>query len=69
MILRWKLLVSLLLAILLIIVAVQNTETVETTILFVTVAMPRAILILTALLTGLAAGLLIAFRAAKKKKD
>ena len=44
-----------------VILVIQNTETVETRILFATVAMPRAILLAITFLLGIIVGLLIAF--------
>lgn len=41
------------------IVALQNTEAVETHILFATVTMPRAVLLLTTLVIGFASGILM----------
>jgi uncharacterized integral membrane protein len=57
------------LAVLSLILVLQNTETVETRILFATVAMPRAVLLAITFLLGIVVGLLAAFirgRGAKK---
>lgn len=47
-------------AVLLVIVVLQNTQSVETKILFVTVAMPRAVLLFVTLLVGFVLGLGVA---------
>ena len=52
--------VTVVLAVLVIIVVLQNTETVETRLLFATVTMPRAVLLLTTALVGFALGVLTA---------
>lgn len=52
---RWAVLAAALLVIV-VIIAVQNTEVVETTILFVKVPLPRAILIFASAGLGFAAG-------------
>ena len=49
-------------ALLAVIVAVQNTEAVDTRLLFVTVTMPRALLLIITLLVGAAVGLVIGAR-------
>jgi len=51
-----KLYASLVLLLLAAVVFLQNTETVDTRILFFTVSMPRAALLIISLLTGFAAG-------------
>jgi uncharacterized integral membrane protein len=55
-----RLIVTLVLAVLVIIVVLQNTDAVETQLLFATVTMPRAVLLLTTALIGFALGILIA---------
>ena len=45
-----------------VIVAAQNTESVDTRLLFVTVTMPRALLLIITLLIGTATGLLVGTR-------
>lgn len=51
-----------------IILVLQNTESVETKILFVTVVMPRAVLLLITFLLGFCLGLLGTFALTGKKK-
>lgn len=53
-----KLIALIVIAILAVIVAFQNTDTVETRVLFFTVSMSRAMLIVVTFLCGAAAGLL-----------
>lgn len=53
---KFKLYASLVLLLLAAIVFLQNTETVDTRILFFTVSMPRAALLIMSLLTGFVAG-------------
>ena len=55
---RTKLIAIVALGILLFIVVLQNTETVETRFLFASIAMPRAMLMLTMTLIGFALGVL-----------
>lgn len=55
---RLRLILTLVLAILVVIVVLQNTEGVETRVLFATVTMPRAVLLLTTTLIGFALGIL-----------
>ena len=55
---KLRLIMTLVLAVLVIIVVLQNTEAVETQLLFATVTMPRAVLLLTTALTGFALGIL-----------
>ena len=61
------------LAIVTVIVILQNTEAVETKLLFFSVSMPRAVLILVAYVLGTVSGLLLATRFGKgakaKKKE
>jgi len=63
---RTKLIIAGILAVLVLIVILQNTDAVETKVLFVTVAMPRALLLIGTTLTGFILGVLISFRLAKK---
>ncbi len=58
--LRWTLIG--LAALLAIIVVLQNTQAVETRVLFTTITMPRALLLALALLLGFAAGYVLAHR-------
>jgi len=55
---HWKLIAVIVIAIMAVIVAFQNTDTVETRVLFFTVSMSRAMLIVVTFLAGVAAGLL-----------
>jgi uncharacterized integral membrane protein len=55
---RFKVILIVVLAVLLVIVILQNTETVDTRLLFVTVSMPRAALLGFAVLLGFVLGLL-----------
>jgi uncharacterized integral membrane protein len=63
---KLKIAVAAIVAVLLIIVILQNTQQVETRLLFVTIAMPRAVLLITALVVGFVIGLLAAGRLSKK---
>jgi putative membrane protein len=63
---KLKIAVAAIVAVLLIIVILQNTQQVETKLLFVTVSMPRAVLLLTTLVVGFVIGLLAAGRLSKK---
>ena len=58
---RFKLLVAVLAALLLVVVILQNTEPVATRILFMTVTMPRAPLLGLAALIGFTLGLMTAY--------
>ena len=64
---RWKLIVTVVLAALAIIVVLQNTQSVETKVLFITIAMPRAMLLLVTLLIGFVLGVITAGHVARKK--
>lgn len=55
---RWKLGAVALIAIVAIIVVAQNTQSVETKLLFVRVVMPRAVLLLITVLIGFVLGVL-----------
>ena len=56
-------------SVLLIIIALQNTQIVETKLLFVTVGMPRALLLFVTLLIGFGVGLLVASHAAARRRQ
>lgn len=58
---KLKLYAALALILLVLIVVLQNTQSVETRFLFVSVVMPRAALLAITFLVGLAAGLLLSF--------
>jgi len=55
------------LALLVIVVVLQNTETVRPKLLFWSVAMPRAVLLLVTLLAGFALGMLARLRLSREK--
>ena len=55
---KLKLVAALVLALLVIILILQNTESTETHFLFITVTMPRAVLLLLTTLVGFALGVL-----------
>lgn len=57
---RIRLIAAMILAILVIVLMLQNTEPVRTRLLFATVEMPRALLLLTTVLVGYALGILTA---------
>ena len=58
-----------LLVVLAIIVILQNTQAVETKLLFVTVTMPRALLLMVTFLVGLAVGFILSGFWFKKQQD
>ena len=64
-----KLVVLGVVAILAVIIFLQNTETVETRILFLTVKMSRALLLMLTFLLGLLTGMLVAANFLKRKKE
>lgn len=57
---KLKLYSALALIVMILIVVLQNTEQVDTQLLFVTISMPRAALLAVTLLVGFAAGILVA---------
>ena len=61
--------IIILLLVLAIIVILQNTQAVETKILFVTVTMPRALLLMVTFLVGLAVGFILSGFWFKKQQD
>lgn len=63
-----KLAVAALLTVLLVIVILQNTEQVETQVLFLTIPLPRALLLAVMLLLGFITGLLFAAWRARRGK-
>jgi uncharacterized integral membrane protein len=63
-----KLIIVLVLVILAIVIVFQNTEQVETKLLFATVIMPRALLLFLTTLVGFAVGVLVALSLSKKRK-
>ena len=64
---KLKLVALLVLVLLAIVLVMQNTQAVETRLLFATVTMPRAALLGLTLLIGFACGILVAIRVGKKK--
>ena len=64
---RTKLIITAVLALLVLIIILQNTAAVETKILFVTLTMPRAVLLFGTTLVGFLLGVLVALRLAKQK--
>ncbi len=63
---QMRIIIAVLIAVLVIILLVQNSGTAATKLLFVTVSMPLAILLLITFLLGLAVGLLWAGQIARK---
>jgi uncharacterized integral membrane protein len=69
---RLKIIGAAILALLVLVVVLQNTESVETRLLFVSVTMPRAALLFGTLIIGFALGVVCAawlVRGKEKKKD
>jgi uncharacterized integral membrane protein len=66
---KFKLVLVLILVLLALVLVAQNTETVEARLLFATVTMPRAFLLLIALLIGYALGVLTAIGVSRKKAN
>ena len=64
---RIKLVAILVLAVLAVIVVLQNTQAVETRLLFATVTMPRAVLLLVAAVIGFALGVLSSLAVLKRQ--
>ncbi|MGA1844694.1 MAG: lipopolysaccharide assembly protein LapA domain-containing protein [bacterium] len=64
-----KFIAVLILAVLCLIIVLQNTATVETKILFITITMPRAILLLTTTAIGFALGVLVSLIVCKKQRS
>jgi len=65
---RWKLVAVAIVAILAIIVVLQNTQAVETKLLFLTVTMPRAVLLFVTLVIGFAIGVLAAEKITRRRR-
>lgn len=65
---RVKLIALLVLAVLAIVLVLQNSQAVETRLLFFTVTMPRAALLGLTLLIGFACGILVAIAVGKRNK-
>ena len=66
---KFKVVVLAVVGLLVVIVVLQNTEAVETRLLFLTVTMPRAVLLFGTLLIGFALGVLTAGRIARKPRQ
>ena len=66
---KLKLISIALLAVLAMVVMFQNTTSVETKILFVSVTMPRSLLLLMTLAVGFVLGILFSLMASRKKPD
>jgi len=65
---RWKLALIGIVVVLAIIIIVQNTSAVETRVLFVTVTMPRALLLLITFLIGVAVGTAMSLKNIKRPR-
>ena len=65
---RFKLTSIAVLVVLGVIIILQNTQPVETRILFMTITMPRAILLMGTTLIGFALGVLVSFLFQKKER-
>lgn len=66
---KFKVILLAVVGLLVLIVVLQNTQAVETRLLFLTVTMPRAVLLFGTLLVGFALGVLTAGRIARKPKQ
>lgn len=66
---KWRVWIAVVLAVLVIVVVLQNTETVQTRLLFFTISMPRAALLFVTLLAGFVIGLASASRLERAKDD
>jgi len=64
-----KVIVLLVLLIIAFVIVLQNTEAVETKLIFATVTMPRALLLFTTTIIGFAAGVLVALSLSKKRQS
>ena len=65
---RFKMISIAILTILGVIIILQNTEPVETKLLFLSITMPRAILLMGATLIGFALGILVSFFFQRKEQ-
>jgi uncharacterized integral membrane protein len=65
---RFKMISITILAILGVIIILQNMETVETQLLFFTIPMPRAVLLMVTTLIGFALGVLVSFFFQRKEQ-
>lgn len=66
---NFKLIVTAILSFLVLIVVLQNTEPVETKILFISITMPRAVLLFGTTMIGFALGVLVSFTMMKNRRD
>ena len=66
---RFKMICTALLALLGVIIILQNTAPVETKLLFLTITMPRAILLMGTTLIGFALGVLVSFFFQRKEQS
>lgn len=66
---RVKLVFSSILAIMVLIIVLQNTEPVETKILFFSITMPRAVFLVGTTLTGFALGVLTSFFLTRGRRE
>ena len=66
---KFKVVALAVVGLLVLIVILQNTEAVETKLLFVSISMPRAVLLFGTLLIGFTLGVLTAGRIARKPKQ
>jgi len=57
---KFKLIIVVIVSVLALIIFLQNTESVETKLLFMTVTMPRALLLISTFLIGFVAGIIVA---------
>ncbi len=64
---HWKLVAIAIVVILAIVVVMQNTQSVETRLLFVTVEMPRAVLLFVTLAIGFVVGVLVGGKIVRKR--
>ena len=62
-----KLIIAIVLAVLCLIIVLQNTTSVDTRFLFVTITMPRAVLLLSTAAIGFALGVLVSLIMCKKQ--
>jgi hypothetical protein len=66
---RWKVIVALVLALATLILVLQNTDPVETQLLFTSVTMPLALLLFVTTLVGFAIGLAVSGRLTRKPSN
>ena len=66
---HFKLIVSAFLSLLVLIVVLQNTEPVVTKILFISITMPRAVLLFGTTMIGFALGVLVSFTMMRRDKE